>query len=163
MPLILASIGIDVTRGILTSVAFTAGGIVGTIGLARIIDKNKSYRALVITFLLSAVSIASIGFFASNWYWLLSIVFISGLPTVGAQIVLYAYSAAIYPSSIRSTGVGWVVGSGRVGAIAGSLLGTALVALGLSIEAAYVIAAVPAVIGGIAVALVRAPRQAQHD
>ena len=161
MPLILTSIGLDVTRGILTSVTFTAGGIVGTIGLARFIDKNKSYQALVVTFILSAVLIASIGFFASNWYWLLAIVFISGLPTVGAQIVLYAYSATVYPASLRSTGVGCVVGSGRLGAIAGSLLGTALVALGFTIKAAYVVAAVPAIIGGLAIAFIHTPKQ--HD
>jgi AAHS family 4-hydroxybenzoate transporter-like MFS transporter len=55
--------------------------------------------------------------------------------------------------------VGWVIGWGRVGAIAGALFGTALVAAGLSIELAYVIAAVPAVIGGVAIALVRAKHQ----
>jgi AAHS family 4-hydroxybenzoate transporter-like MFS transporter len=159
MPLILTSIGLDVTRGILTSVTFTAGGVVGTIGLARFIDKNKSYQALVSTFMLSAISIASVGFFASNWYWLLAIVFISGLPTIGAQIVLYAYSATIYPASIRSTGVGWVVGSGRVGAIGGSLLGTALAALGLTIQSAYVVAAVPAIVAGLAIALIRMTKQ----
>jgi len=159
MPLVLASIGMPVTSAILASVAFSVGGIFGAIGLARIIDKDKSYRGLVVTFFLSAVSIAGIGFLAANWYGLLAITFITGLLTVGANIVLSAYSATVYPTSIRSTGVGWVVGWGRVGAIAGALFGTALVAAGLSIETAYMIAAIPAVIGGIAIALVRAQHQ----
>ena len=159
MPLVLASIGMPVTSAILASVAFSVGGIFGAVGLARIIDRDKSYRGLVITFFLSAVSIAGIGFLAANWYGLLAITFITGLLTVGANIVLSAYSATVYPTAIRSTGVGWVVGWGRVGAIAGALFGTALVAAGLSIETAYVIAAVPAIIGGIAIALVRAQHQ----
>ncbi len=159
MPLVLASIGMPVTSAILASVAFSVGGIFGAIGLARIIDKDKSYRGLVVTFFLAAVSIAGIGFLAANWYGLLAITFITGLLTVGANIVLSAYSATVYPTSIRSTGVGWVVGWGRVGAIAGALFGTALVAAGLSIETAYMIAAIPAVIGGIAIALVRAQHQ----
>ena len=159
MPLVLASIGMPVTSAILASVAFSVGGIVGAIGLARIIDKDKSYRWLVITFFLSALSIAGIGFLASNWYGLLAITFVTGVLTVGANIVLSAYSATVYPTAIRSTGVGWVVGWGRVGAIAGALFGTALVAAGLNIETAYVIAAIPALIGGIAVALVRAQHQ----
>ena len=159
MPLVLASIGMPVTSAILASVAFSVGGIVGAIGLARIIDKDKSYRWLVITFFLSAVSIAGIGFLAANWYGLLAITFVTGVLTVGANIVLSAYSATVYPTAIRSTGVGWVVGWGRVGAIAGALFGTALVAAGLNIETAYVIAAVPALIGGIAVAMVRAQHQ----
>lgn len=159
MPLVLASIGMPVTSAILASVAFSVGGIFGAIGLARIIDKDKSYRWLVITFFLSALSIAGIGFLAANWYGLLAITFVTGLLTVGANIVLSAYSATVYPTAIRSTGVGWVVGWGRVGAIAGALFGTALVAAGLKIETAYVIAAIPAVIGGIAIALVRARPQ----
>jgi MFS transporter, AAHS family, 4-hydroxybenzoate transporter len=159
MPLVLASIGMPVTSAILASVAFSVGGIFGAIGLARIIDKDRSYRGLIVTFFLSAVSIAGIGFLAANWYGLLAITFITGLLTVGANIVLSAYAATVYPTSIRSTGVGWVVGWGRIGAIAGALFGTALVAAGLSIEIAYMIAAVPAVIGGIAIAMVRAQHQ----
>jgi AAHS family 4-hydroxybenzoate transporter-like MFS transporter len=163
MPLLLASIGMDVTSAILASVAFTAGGIFGTIGVARIIDKAKSYRPLVVTFLFSAVTVATIGLFASNWHALLTVTFICGLPTIGANILLYAYSAATYPSAIRSTGVGWIVGWGRVGAITGALLGTALVALGLSIKTAYVVAAVPAIISAIAIAMLRIQVQGQRS
>jgi MFS family permease len=79
---------------------------------------------------------------------------VTGLLTVGANIVLSAYATTFYPTNIRSTGIGWVVGWGRIGAIAGALFGTALVKAGLSIEAGYAVAAIPAVIGGIAVALV---------
>jgi AAHS family 4-hydroxybenzoate transporter-like MFS transporter len=159
MPLVLASIGMPVTSAILASVAFSVGGIFGAIGLARIIDKSKSYRGLVVAFFLSAASIAGIGFLAANWYGLLAITFLTGLLTVGANIVLSAYSATVYPTAVRSTGVGWVIGWGRVGAIAGALFGTALVAAGLGIEQAYMVAAIPAVIGGIAIALVRANPQ----
>jgi AAHS family 4-hydroxybenzoate transporter-like MFS transporter len=159
MPLVLASIGMPVTSAILASVAFSVGGIFGAVGLARIIDKDKSYRALVLTFFLAALSIACIGYLAANWYGLLAITFITGLLTVGANIVLSAYSATVYPTAIRSTGVGWVIGWGRIGAIAGALFGTALVAAGLTIEMAYVIAAIPALVGGIAIALVRARPQ----
>jgi AAHS family 4-hydroxybenzoate transporter-like MFS transporter len=159
MPLVLASIGMPVTSAILASVAFSVGGIFGALGLARIIDKEKSYRGLVVTFFLSALSIAGIGYLAANWYGLLAVTFVTGLLTVGANIVLSAYSATVYPTAIRSTGVGWVIGCGRVGAIAGALFGTALVAAGVAIETAYVIAAIPALIGGTAIALVRAKHQ----
>ena len=105
MPLVLASIGLPVTSAILASVAFSIGGVFGAIGLARIIDKDKSYRWLVVTFFLSAVSTAGIGLLAANWTGLLVITFVTGLLTVGANIVLSAYSATVYPTAIRSTGV----------------------------------------------------------
>jgi AAHS family 4-hydroxybenzoate transporter-like MFS transporter len=159
MPLVLASIGMPVTSAILASVAFSVGGIFGAVGLARIIDKDRSYRWLMVTFFLAAASTSGIGFLAANWHGLLAITFVTGLLTVGANIVLSAYSATVYPTAIRSTGVGWVIGWGRVGAIAGALFGTALVAAGLGIEQAYMIAAVPSVIGGIAIALVRTKHQ----
>ena len=156
MPLVLASIGMPVTSAILASVAFSVGGIFGAVGLARLIDKSRSYRGLVVTFFAAAVSIAGIGLLVSNWYALLAVTFLCGLLTVGGNIVLSAYSATVYPTAIRSTGVGWVVGWGRVGAIVGALFGTALVKAGLSIQSAYLIAAIPAVIGGVAIALVHA-------
>ena len=161
MPLVLASIGMPVTSAILASVAFSVGGIFGAVGLARVIDRDKSYRGLVITFLVSAVAIAAIGYLARNWYALLAISFATGLLTVGANIVLSAYAATAYPTAIRSTGLGWVVSLGRIGAIAGALFGTALLAAGLGIESAYLIAAVPALIGGLAVALVGARHQSK--
>jgi AAHS family 4-hydroxybenzoate transporter-like MFS transporter len=154
MPLVMASIGMPVTKAILASVAYSVGGIFGALGLARIIDKRRSYGWLIATYFVSAVAVAGIGWSAADWYALLAVTALTGLLTVGANIVLSAYATTFYPTNIRSTGIGWVVGWGRIGAIAGALFGTALVKAGLSIEAGYAVAAIPAVIGGIAVALV---------
>lgn len=160
MPLVMASIGMPVTRAILASVAYSVGGMFGAIGLARLIDRRKSYGWLTTTYVASAVAVAGIGFVTGSWIELLAIVAVTGLLTVGANIVLSAYASTVYPTAIRSTGVGWVIGWGRVGAIAGALFGTALVAAGLTIETAYIIAAIPALIGAAAVALVRARHHA---
>ena len=160
MPLVMASIGMPVTRAILASVAYSVGGMFGAVGLARLIDRKKSYGWLTLTYFVSAVAVAGIGFATASWNELLAIVFLTGLLTVGANIVLSAYAATVYPTNIRSTGVGWVIGWGRVGAIAGALFGTALVAAGLTIEKAYMIAAIPALVGGVAVMLGRARPQA---
>ena len=160
MPLVMASIGMPVTQAILASVAYSVGGIFGALGLARVIDKDRSYRFLVLTYVVSAVAVAGIGFSAANWLGLLAVTALTGLLTVGANIVLSAYAATVYPTNIRSTGVGWVIGWGRVGAIAGALFGTLLVKAGLTIETAYLIAAIPALIGAAAVAGVRARHHA---
>ena len=162
MPLVMASIGMPVTKAILASVAYSVGGIFGALGLAQIIDKRRSYGWLIATYFVSAVAVAGIGYSAADWYALLAVTAFTGLLTVGANIVLSAYATTFYPTNIRSTGIGWVVGWGRIGAIAGALFGTALVKAGLSIEAGYAVAAVPAVIGGIAVMLV-GPRHAKES
>ncbi|MEG6666967.1 aromatic acid/H+ symport family MFS transporter, partial [Pseudomonas aeruginosa] len=46
--------------------------------------------------------------------------------TIGTLAVIHAYAAQIYPAWVRSTGVGWAAGVGRLGAIAGPMLGGSL-------------------------------------
>lgn len=46
----------------------------------------------------------------------------------GGQFLLYALATEIYPSAVRGTGVGFAVGIGRLGAVAGPLLAGGLLA-----------------------------------
>ena len=69
---------------------------------------------------------------------------------------LSAYSATVYPTEIRSTGPGWIIGIGRAGAVAGALVGTGFVAAGLTLETRYLIAGAPALLAACAVAFARA-------
>jgi MFS family permease len=56
----------------------------------------------------------------ASWWLLL---FVIGAGTSGTQFALNALAAEFYPTAIRSTGVGWAVGVGRIGAILGPLSG----------------------------------------
>jgi AAHS family 4-hydroxybenzoate transporter-like MFS transporter len=55
-----------------------------------------------------------------------------GFGTGGSQLGISALPGAIYPTAIRSTGAGWATGIGRLGNVAGALLGGALLGLGWS-------------------------------
>jgi AAHS family 4-hydroxybenzoate transporter-like MFS transporter len=156
MPTLLKSAGLPLTRAITASATFSLGGIVGSLLLARIIDEQRSYHSLVLTYVASAVVIGLIGVSALSWAWLLAIVCLAGITIVGAQVNLSAYSATVYPTEIRSTGLGWIIGIGRIGAVAGALLGTGFVAAGLALETQYLVAAAPALLAAAAVAFTRA-------
>ena len=54
--------------------------------------------------------------------------------------------AALYPARIRSTGIGWALGIGRLGGIAGPAIGGALLGLGLPANQIFLCACVPALI-----------------
>ena len=56
---------------------------------------------------------------------------------------LFAIAAKIYPTEIRSTGIGWGIGLGRIGAVAGPAIAGYLIAAGLSTSANFIIFAVP--------------------
>lgn len=151
MPTLLKSAGLPLSRAIIASATFSLGGIVGSLLLARIIDKQKSYRSLVLAFMLAAVAIGLIGFITFSFGGLIATVCLSGIMIVGAQVNLSAYSATVYPTHIRSTGLGYIIGIGRIGAIAGALVGTLFVTAGLTLSTQYVLAGMPAVIAGLAV------------
>lgn len=60
----------------------------------------------------------------------LPILAISVFCILGVQVTLYAVAAFVYPSEIRSTGVGATAGVGRIGALTSSYVGAAVTAAG---------------------------------
>jgi AAHS family 4-hydroxybenzoate transporter-like MFS transporter len=45
-----------------------------------------------------------------------------GFAMIGIQTIAYRLSTHLYPTTIRSSGVGWAAGAGRVGGILSSLI-----------------------------------------
>lgn len=77
-------------------------------------------------------------------------VFVAGATTIGTQILLYASVAQLYNLSVRSTGLGWASGVGRIGAIVGPTLGGMLLAKELPLQQNFLIFAVPAAVSTLA-------------
>ena len=71
----------------------------------------------------------------------------------GGQKSVIALSAIYYSTSIRSTGVGWALGIGRLGGIGGPLLIGVLLAWQLSAQHILYAAAIPMLMAGLLVAL----------
>lgn len=81
-----------------------------------------------------------------------------GFGIQGGFVGLYTVAARLYPTSVRSTGVGWAIGAGRTGAIFGPMLGGLLIAAGLSMTSNFIIFAIPIIIAGFATLMVRSPQ-----
>ncbi|MGC3710848.1 aromatic acid/H+ symport family MFS transporter, partial [Pseudomonas aeruginosa] len=79
-------------------------------------------RTLVLYFALAAATLAAHGLGPGPWL-LYGLLVVAGATTIGTLAVIHAYAAQIYPAWVRSTGVGWAAGVGRLGAIAGRMLG----------------------------------------
>ena len=110
----------DASRG---GVMLQIGGIISGLILASYVDRGRTVPAMVTAYFVTA---ASFGLFlilppASGFWWLLLLAI--GAGTSGTQFAFNALSAAFYPPLIRSTGVGWAVGVGRLGAILGPAFG----------------------------------------
>ncbi len=135
------------------------GAIFGAIGGGWIADRLHLRRVLTVFFAIAAVSISLLGF-KNPTVVLYGVVAIAGATTIGTQILLYAYVAQYYPMHIRSTGLGWASGVGRMGAILGPILGGMLMAAELPLQMNFLAFAVPGVIAGLAISLVG--RSARH-
>ena len=132
LPALLNSAGwspADASRG---GVMLQIGGIISGLILAWYVDRGRTVPAMVTAYLVTA---ASFGLFLilppdSGFWWLLLLAI--GAGTSGTQFAFNALSAAFYPSLIRSTGVGWAVGVGRIGAILGPAFGGFIVSAQLA-------------------------------
>ncbi len=96
--------------------------------------------------------------------YLMTVAFIAGFFVIGTQTGANGISALVYPPSVRSTGVGWALGIGRLGAIAGPFLGGVLISMHWSGRDLFVAAALPAAVASISALvisrLVRVPTAA---
>jgi len=62
---------------------------------------------------------------------------------------------------VRSTGIGWTTGIGRIGAVIGPMVGGILLEAKTPLPILFAVFAGPALIGGICAFLVRLPDEAE--
>jgi MFS family permease len=79
---------------------------------------------------------------------LMALILLIGILQQGGFTGLYGVAAKIYPTGIRSTGIGWAIGLGRLGAVVGPAIAGYLIAAGFNMSANFFFFAVPMAIGG---------------
>jgi AAHS family 4-hydroxybenzoate transporter-like MFS transporter len=149
LPTVLNDLGVSVSAAAAIGAMLQVGGVVGTFTLGRIIDRF-SFRALSLTYLVAAAAVAAIGMVSHAIVLVTIAIFASGFCIVGGQIAANALTATFYPTAIRSTGIGWALGIGRIGSIVGPLVGGAMLARDMGAQPLFAAAAVPALVAAIA-------------
>jgi len=111
-----------------------------------------------VLFILAIPVVAAIGYAAgaADTTLMMLVIFCAGFCVLGLQFGLNATSGMIYPTAFRANGSGWAFAVGRVGSVAGPKVGGMLIAMQLSLQALYLWATVPFLVGAIAsIALAR--------
>jgi AAHS family 4-hydroxybenzoate transporter-like MFS transporter len=142
LPTVLHNLGASISAAAAISAMLQLGGVVGTFALGRFIDRF-SYRALALAYLLAAVAVVGIALSGTSVALATVAIFCAGFCVVGGQIAANALAAHYYPTAMRSTGVGWALGVGRIGSIVGPLVGGILLSRDMSEQALFFAAAVP--------------------
>ena len=122
---------------------FGLGIILGALLTASVVDRLGVERVLTYTVAFGALCMLSLGLLQPRFSSLSVIICGAGIGIGGCQAGLNALLGRIYPPHIRSTGAGWALGLGRVGAIVGPLLGGVLLGLGVPAKDIFVAAAIP--------------------
>ena len=162
LPTVLNELGASVSLAALLGAMLQIGGILGTLVLGRFIDRF-SFRALSLTYFAASLAILAIGQASHSTLLVGCTVFAAGFCIVGGQGGANALSSTFYPTALRSTGVGWSLGIGRIGSIVGPLVGGMILALHWATQSLFLAAALPALCAAIAAFLLgglirRAPR-----
>jgi AAHS family 4-hydroxybenzoate transporter-like MFS transporter len=152
-PAILKSGGVAATAQD-ASLMFQLGGSICALVICRFIDR-MGLRPVILLIILSMPATAAIGY-AATTPWLIWVTFVAGFGLLGIQFGLNAMAGVLYPTHVRSLGVGYAFGIGRFGAFGGPAIGGLLIGMNLPLTTLYEIAATPLIISLIAcIALIR--------
>ncbi|UOO93192.1 MULTISPECIES: MFS transporter [Vitreoscilla] len=138
--------GMDPKLGPVISGLFALGGL-GAIANGWLMDRFNGNLLIALFSILTAVFVGIIGVSLS---WgvsaFIAVVILAGIFQNTAQSSLPSLAANFYPTAGRTTGVSWMTGIGRFGAIAGSFLMAEMVAREMTLENMFYVLAIPSVI-----------------
>jgi MFS transporter, AAHS family, 4-hydroxybenzoate transporter len=150
LPTLFKDAGFSAQGAALTTSLFPLGGILGNLCLGWVMDRANPRRVNACAYVLSAALVLAIGSGVSDRAWLAVLIFLTGTAVTSAVTSMSALAAAFYPTQSRATGVAWMLGVGRMGAVAGALTGGAMMSMGLQFGAVFMLLAVPAMIAACA-------------
>lgn len=153
LPKLMIQAGYSLGASMLFLFALNIGGMVGAIGGGALADRFHLKPVLSIMFTVGALALILLGF-NSPQAVLYTLIAVAGAATIGSQILLYTFVAQFYPTAVRSTGMGWASGIGRIGAIVGPILTGALLTLQLPHQMNFLVIAIPGIIAALAVFMV---------
>jgi AAHS family benzoate transporter-like MFS transporter len=154
LPTMMKASGYGMTSSVSFLLVINAGGIVGMLIAGRAADRFGPVRVSAIWFTLTAAG-ALLLRQQLPLGLTYAVVAVTGVWLFSAQVMVYATSNTLYRDSERATGLGWVTGVGRTGAVVGPWLVGALASNG-SQSWGFAVFALAGVTGAAAIALVPA-------
>ena len=131
------------------------GAVLAVLYLGVLIDRFGAERALSAHYAAGILFIASIALFSMPYLLLVGAIFFAGMTIVGSQTGANGACGKLYPARMRASGLGWALGIGRLGGIAGPALGGYLLAAGLRPPMIFLSACGFMLIAAVATALLR--------
>jgi AAHS family 4-hydroxybenzoate transporter-like MFS transporter len=152
LPTVINAAGLSVGMAALIAALLQIGGCIGTLCIGPLVDRFGAFAVLSLGYVGAAIFIAAIGLSVAAVPMLAAAIFAAGFCIVGGQNAMNALASIVYPTAIRSTGVGWALGIGRIGTLVGTFMGGLLLQMQLAVPIIFAIAALPALVTAMATA-----------
>ena len=149
LPLIFEGSGLTAKQSGIATSFYHGGGTIGGL-LVSLVLGRYGFTVIALLFVCATLAIAAIGLPGLSYVAMVAAVALAGFCTLGAQFGNNAAAGLLYPTASRSSGVGWALGVGRFGSIAGPLVGGLFVGMKIPARQFFVFAAMPMAVGLIA-------------
>jgi AAHS family 4-hydroxybenzoate transporter-like MFS transporter len=152
LPSVLRQEGMPISAGVAAITSFSVGGALGCLVTGHLLKQLGASRVVLAEFGATICMIAALALSPTSLWTTLAITAALGFVVQGAQAGLNALVAGFYPTAIRSTGIGWALGIGRIGSIIGPLLGGLMLSLDWSLRTILLSGVAPALLAALAIA-----------
>jgi MFS transporter, AAHS family, 4-hydroxybenzoate transporter len=152
-PILLRRVGIPTEQTALALALYNFGSLFGSGAAGMLLSRLGVLRVLPPTLALGALAYVMVGWTAPSLSSLMVAQCLFGLLLGCASSGLIAQSAIYYPVEIRSTGVGWATGIGRLGSVTGPLVVAQMVGAQWDVATIFAVAGGSVLIGAVACAL----------
>lgn len=150
LPGLLTTAGLPISAGVRAAGLFALGGIIGSLIEGRLMNAVGAFKVLMLEFVVSVFLITMMAY-AGSFALMMAATLILGITIQGAQAGLNAISASFYPTAVRSTGVGWALGVGRIGSIVGPMVAGVLLSMNWTPAQIFLAGTIPAIVAALAV------------
>ena len=148
IPKLMENAGYDMAAGRNAFFLFNLGGVIGIYLLGYLSIKWKLTNLIFNLSIASAISMIAFALAPNELNTLLILKVVIGILQQSAFTGLYGVAAKAYPTEIRSTGVGWAIGLGRIGAVIGPALAGYLILAGYDMSANFMFFSIPMIVCG---------------
>lgn len=153
LPTLMRDSGANMEQAAFIGALFQFGGVLSAVGVGWAMDRFNPHKVIGIFYLLAGVFAYCVGQSLGEVTLLATLVLLAGMCVNGAQSAMPSLAARFYPTQGRATGVSWMLGIGRFGAILGAWIGATLLGLGWNFEQVLTALVVPAAIAASAVVI----------
>lgn len=152
--------GLSPKDGIYAGAIYNIGAFVGTSSVGLVAMRLDLRRVIFAYMLLAATALMIFGTVHMPLVMTLTTAFMIGVFVQGGFNGCYPLAAHFYPPHVRSAGIGWAMGMGRIGAVIGPMLGGLLLATKVSLPVIFGVFAAPVVVGGLLITMIRPGKDA---